>query len=210
MARPRNSVLNLLVSQLLRREEDEILIFFNAVANNQKGKVLRFLNAGFHPNTRIRKNHGEGKKLDSGMALIAGMTAMHCAAINGHDSMIEILRRRGGDLEIADKLDFTPLLYAVQNQQDLTAAVLWRLGASVHARTSTGKNILHLAVEQNREEKSAFHFLEIILTWLTHALIDINAMDQDKNTALLLAAFYNRTSTVRWLLKEERKIMRIK
>lgn len=57
------------------------------------------------------------------------LTALHLAAIGGHADVIELLASKGVDLNAADRVGNTPMLWGLYEQQIETALLLHRLGA---------------------------------------------------------------------------------
>jgi ankyrin repeat protein len=68
----------------------------------------------------------------------SGVTALHLAARNGHDKIIEILLAKGADLSSSDKAGLSALHYAAAAGHVDCCALLLRGGANVWARTSDG------------------------------------------------------------------------
>ncbi|WP_080794501.1 ankyrin repeat domain-containing protein [Corynebacterium pacaense] len=77
---------------------------------------------------------------DSAITDPTGLTALHYAAIEGDDGIIEILIDAGANLDAPDDRDRTPLWYACAHNLPDSAAVeiLLRAGADCHRRDSSG------------------------------------------------------------------------
>lgn len=76
-------------------------------------------------------------------------TALHFAAHEGYDELVQTLCVDHAKLEARNNMGWTPLHAAVYQNRGQAAAVLLRRGADIRARNSLGNSPLHLAVFQN-------------------------------------------------------------
>jgi len=67
-----------------------------------------------------------------------GLNHMLYAALNGHVSCVEVLRRFGAQLDVPDTTGFTPIMAAVQNGHIETVFKLIELGADVNRADRKG------------------------------------------------------------------------
>jgi ankyrin repeat protein len=80
-----------------------------------------------------------------------GQTALQQAAEFGYASVVELLIRRGADVNLAFKDGRTPLYWAVKNGHKEIIETLIRSGANVNAESS-GRSALRAAREERRSE----------------------------------------------------------
>ncbi len=110
--------------------------------------------------------------------------------------IIELLKKKGLDIEQKDVNGNTPLLaYAAGRDVEIVRAFI-RNGADFKARNAEGKNAIMLLVEydDNRED------VKSLIKQLNAQGIDINQVDNAGNTALHLACQKNNISGVKFLL----------
>jgi len=66
-------------------------------------------------------------------------TSLHCAAMNGHIEVVQVLCAAGADLNARDSLEITPLFHAARNGHAIPyveiAQVLLAAGADVNAKS---------------------------------------------------------------------------
>lgn len=79
-------------------------------------------------------------------------SALHQAAEKGNLDEIEQLLGEGADIEIRDKLLFTPLHRAAENGNYMAARLLLDKGAQVKARNKYGVTPLHLAAQKGHAD----------------------------------------------------------
>jgi len=123
----------------------------NAAAGGLVAQVRMLLDAGVDPNTLYPSG---------------GQTSLHLAAFNGHLAVVELLIKRGADVNRVDENGKTPLDYAVMTAAGESGAVLARRqaiadilraagghqGAGAPAKTAAGPAIdLHQAIQNNDE-----------------------------------------------------------
>lgn len=107
--------------------------------------------------------------------------ALHCAAFNGHEAIVQLLLDHKADLNLVDNQEFTPLQLAVSKQLESISKLLIANGADLQVTTTLDGTLLHLAAAINYS--SIFDIPEI-------SSIDIEARDLDGRTALNVAAAY--------------------
>ncbi|KAL4861148.1 ankyrin repeat-containing domain protein [Aspergillus spectabilis] len=117
------------------------------------------------------------------------------AARYGHQSIVQLLVEAGGDIEINDE-DGTPLIHATAAGHGNVVEYLLKRGAHVHCADKYGRTALHAAASKGDVKA-------------TEALIrhgakadDVNPRDEDRNTALLLAAMEGHEGVVQFLLNQ--------
>ncbi|KAK4798541.1 hypothetical protein SAY86_030867 [Trapa natans] len=81
-----------------------------------------------------------------------GLTGLHAASIKGHTEVVELLIRRGMDLECQDKEGHRPLHLAVEGGSVSTVQALIDLGADVNAATRSGATPLYTAKAMGYED----------------------------------------------------------
>ncbi|KAK2505912.1 hypothetical protein MC885_021918, partial [Smutsia gigantea] len=72
-------------------------------------------------------------------------TALHLACANGHAEVVTVLVERKCALNLCDNLERTPLIKAVQCQQEDCARILLDCGADPNVSDSYGNTALHYA-----------------------------------------------------------------
>ncbi|ETS73751.1 hypothetical protein PFICI_14697 [Pestalotiopsis fici W106-1] len=154
-----------------------------------------------------------------------GWTAMHCAAHNGHLSVLKRLLEDDFEVATKDNNGKTPLFLAAENGKHLAVRLLSNHGAAVDETDSFGRTALHMAARgghkstirvllQNGAEMEArdrdnnqtpLHFAAdynqyeaAYLLWINGA--DLNARTAEGDTPLLIAARNNATSVLSLLV----------
>ena len=117
--------------------------------------------------------------------------ALHCAAFNGHEEIVQILLDNKADLNLADKQGFYPLQLAVSKEQRTICKTLIEHGADVLVKTDKEGTLLHLA--------AAIDF-NYILKIEGIKKIDLEAKDAFGQTALNVAASSGSYSMISDLL----------
>eukprot|EP00002_Diphylleia_rotans_P008807 TRINITY_DN187_c0_g1_i3.p1 TRINITY_DN187_c0_g1~~TRINITY_DN187_c0_g1_i3.p1 ORF type:complete len:1093 (-),score=171.74 TRINITY_DN187_c0_g1_i3:796-4074(-) len=95
--------------------------------------------------------HG-GSRLVSNRKNSLGETPLHICAMQGRVDLIEILLKYDADLDIRDRVDCTPLVYAVSSGQDAAVRGLVCHGADVEIPDANGNTPLQIAVYQRNLE----------------------------------------------------------
>ncbi|KAI1321959.1 ankyrin repeat-containing domain protein [Xylariaceae sp. FL0255] len=105
------------------------------------------------------------------------LTPLHLAAQNGLRDTVALLLQNGANINIStERLRWTPLLFTLNNRQNLTAKFLIDQGAAL--TTEWGTNALHI---------SAILDLPDIVEYLVEKGIDPNSGDGSKDTPLIYA-----------------------
>ena len=75
-----------------------------------------------------------------------GITALHVAARNGHDSVVSVLIEHGAEIDARANSGDTPLHHAAYGGSAPALYTLLEAGADPHARGSRGNTLMHFAV----------------------------------------------------------------
>lgn len=118
--------------------------------------------------------------------------ALHCAAFNGHEAIVQLLLDHKADPNLVDEQEFTPLQLAVSKQQGSISKLLIAHGADLQVTTTLDGTLLHLAAAIDYSD--IFDIPEI-------SGIDIEARDLDGKTALNVAAAYGSYNMIKALKK---------
>ncbi len=123
-----------------------------------------------------------------------GLTALHWAAVNGSQEIVDVLLYAGASLEPRTRVGgYTPLHLAARSGKATIVRSLLERGAEVDQWTSTGVTALHFAAQANDAEA--------IRALVAHGA-DINALDGfQSRTPLVFAASDNATAAVQTLLE---------
>ena len=105
-------------------------------------------------------------------------------------SVVEVLLRRGVDVEQKDNKGYTPLASASHSGHTEIVRLLWNNQASPNTINDAGNRPLHHAASQEHEETMQF---------LIENGADIDAINSKKATALLVAAQRGKLASVRLL-----------
>lgn len=128
-----------------------------------------------HPNDKIHRRLG---------------ILLHCAAIRGDTGKVRSELKKGADINIKDKYDFTPLHVAARVGQKGVAALLIGKGADLNARDEDGATPLHWATWSGRKE---------ITILLLAKGANVNAKKKDGQTPLHKA----KDETIRLLVEND-------
>ena len=109
--------------------------------NNQVACIRLLLAAG--ANVNAVAGHGAGE--------VISLTPLMYAVGGGHSTLVATLLEAGADAHSRDRLDWTPLHFAVYSDQNSEecARLLINAGAAVDARDNEGRTPLDLAVQLN-------------------------------------------------------------
>lgn len=100
-------------------------------------------------------------------------TIMHHAAINDDPEIVRALLEIGISPEILDEDGNTPIMVATISPESFK--ILLEYGASIHKRNNRGETGLHIAAYEGDVD---------LVKYLLNAGLDVNAIDNDGNTAM--------------------------
>ena len=121
-----------------------------------------------------------------------GCTALHMAAVDGHDELVSTLLRKGAYKDVLDNTGTTPLLLATAAGHLSAVETLLAEGANINLRSrEDGFSALHLAAWQGHRG---------IVSALLRSGADTDVVDRNGDTALMLAAGNGHVSVVEVLL----------
>ena len=123
---------------------------------------------------------------------LAGNTALHEAAYNGHSKVIELLLSHGANRESTDLYGSTALHVAAMNGHKQALELLLSSGASVAATDHLERTPLHLAAEKGHTA--------CVETLLAHKA-DIEAKAKENLTPLHVAAEAGQLEVIKCLVK---------
>ncbi|KAM6421410.1 uncharacterized protein O9250_004122 [Rhynochetos jubatus] len=123
----------------------------------------------------------------------AEWTALHLACANGVVDVVTSLVENKQELNLLDGANRSPLMKAVQCQQEECVAVLLQRGADVNLADADGNTALHLAVLSPNTS--------VAVLLLEHNA-SIDAQNKEGFTPLMLAVSLHRVEMVEFLLKE--------
>jgi ankyrin repeat protein len=124
-------------------------------------------------------------------------TPLHFAADQGHHECLELLIRKGGDVNAKDEDDCIPLHFAAVFGKVDCLEVLLANGADVNARTCKQDTPLHIITLSSKQRKAE---QERCTEMLISAGADINAKDENDWTPLHFAASNSKAECLEVLL----------
>lgn len=83
---------------------------------------------------------------------VANRTALHYAAHNGHQTIVERLLQEGANIEAADTRDFTPLYHAVDNGHTHIISLLMQCGANANKEATSGGCTSPLSLASRKDD----------------------------------------------------------
>ena len=148
-----------------------------ACAKGSTNLINILLNAGANPNN----------------ANVSGLTCIHIAVFGGcSQEILETMINHGADVNVPNMGGRTPLMLACKKENIRTINVLLNAGANPHISDDSGDTCLHYAVNGVRSEEA----LDIIIS---HG-VDVNAVNKNIQTALMIACDKRRTDLINILL----------
>ncbi len=117
--------------------------------------------------------------------------ALHCAAFNGHGTVVELLLSKGAKADANDVQGYYPIHLACSRGHVAIAKQLINAGANVDALTSQKGTALHVAAASN---------YAAVIPVLLEAGANIEAQDVNGLTPLAAAASLGNTEVVRLLI----------
>ncbi|MDR2401218.1 MAG: ankyrin repeat domain-containing protein [Deferribacteraceae bacterium] len=131
---PRN--MTEIINEHLKRLENESLMLFAAVAENNIARVKLLLR--------------EGAKADS-VDRQTGNTPLFTATANNFEEILSLLASNGGSVNHRNRLGNTPLMVSVATGDDNLIETLLSLGSDPNIRNNNGETALLWAAKLNRE-----------------------------------------------------------
>ena len=130
-----------------------------------------------------------------------GMSALHLAAVFGHPEVINLLVRKGANMEILDELLYTPLQLATLHCKIKAVDALIELGSNIFFKSQARGTVLH---EAAAGRSSGYSMVKHLLTKHPRLQEDsiINALDRVGRTALHKAAYFGDYEAVEILLEK--------
>ena len=122
---------------------------------------------------------------------VYGGTPLHYAAINGHFEITRLLIQNGADVNVKKNDGNTPLHYAAWNGHVNILHLLVENGANLEVQDNDGWRALHIAAR--------FGDLPFIQELISRYHVDINARDNNGETALWWARFRNHSTVITFL-----------
>lgn len=129
---------------------------------------------------------------------------LHSAIRTGRYEKVIQLIENGADVNYKDSFSNDALYYAVAHcKVDITGYLL-KHGANINSVYSEGKNILHITVEAECEDKGFFNIVKLLVS----NGVDLNRKDDFGNTPLWYACIYYviNNETIRYLLNNKADI----
>jgi len=115
------------------------------------------------------------------------------SAYHGRLAEVEVLVKKGANVNLQDQKKRTPLIFAASNGHTPVVEYLVRAGADVNAKDSDGQTALLYASKRSFNETAAF---------LLENGADVNVQSKKARvTALILAAVWNNAELVQMLLE---------
>lgn len=121
-----------------------------------------------------------------------GMSVMHIAADNGDTAMVQYLMTKGMSVNIRNKEDETPFMYAVAGDHKDTVSALAKAGAKINVQSRDGMTPLML---------SLLHKNLAIASWLLKNKADLYPSDSRGWAALRYAAVAGNTAIIEQMLR---------
>ena len=124
----------------------------------------------------------------------SGLTALHCAAVRGHNSTVDLLSELGADASLVGAQGRTALqLAALEGHNSTLRSLVYKLGSDVGAVSEIGNAAVHYAALNGRDST-----LSLLVSELG---AQVDASDEVGATAFHIAAKQGRISTIRVLSK---------
>ncbi|MHC4662573.1 MAG: ankyrin repeat domain-containing protein [Planctomycetota bacterium] len=131
-----------------------------ACENGDEAMAALLIKNGINPNTRLRAS---------------GDTMLHVAARNGHIKVMELLLKKGADVDAINLMSATPLQLAIGANQKETVKFLTENAADIRTVDRAGKTPLIWAAERGHVD-----FVKILID----RSVKLNVVDKNGMTAL--------------------------
>ena len=156
---------------------DEVIA---AVERGDEEAVLAWLEVGGRVNATYEK--GE----------MSGLTLLLCAAVHGHERVVELLLQHGAEINLQSSDGATALMLAAGQGHERVVDLLIRRGVELNLQNSDGGTTLMAAASQGHER---------VVELLIRRGAELNLQNSKGGTALMYAASLNHTAVVRRLLR---------
>ncbi len=138
-----------------------------------------------------KKRHTKEGELES--VNNRGQTSLFVAVSNADVVDIEYLLKQGSNVNHADNEGKTPLMFAIKHETANIVQMLLANGADVNAADNVGEHVIHYAALSTPE------ILRLVLIYSPN----LNAVDKDANTPLILAVHENKNDIAEKLISNE-------
>ena len=118
-------------------------------------------------------------------------TALLVASCYGLDPVVKLQVEQGADLELANDVQLTPLMIAVERKNGRVAKLLVEAGANLDSRDVRNRTPLAMAAQTGQPRMAKL---------LLEAGADLESRDDWGRTPLAVASLYNHSRTVKFLL----------
>lgn len=122
--------------------------------------------------------------------------SLHQAVVNGDIDQVNLLISKGADVNVRNRMNWTPLHTAIQNRRQAIVELLVTKGADINAKDNRGQTPLHVAVNLGQKE---------VVELLIAKGADVNVMGSRGDNALSLAKKRQNTEIIDLLLKHGAK-----
>ena len=112
------------------------------------------------------------------------LTVMHYAAqsYSGYISILMLVRKHAVSVNVRDKIQATPLHFAILKKEDWNVELLIKFGADVDAQDYLGHTPLHIAVMRTSQDPDGFRDYKRIIKELLFAGADKNLKSKAEKT----------------------------
>lgn len=155
--------------------QDFIIAVINAAGDGKVDEVKALLKKGTDINAKE-----------------AIINALMAAAENGQIEMVKFLLEHGADINAKNEFEQTAFIYAVGKGHMKIIQFLIEKGVDINTRGHGGWSALMIAIGNDHSE--------IIKLLINNPATDINAVDNNGETALMHASYYGQRETVEQLL----------
>ncbi|XP_043464292.1 histone-lysine N-methyltransferase EHMT2 isoform X2 [Leptopilina heterotoma] len=172
------------VSSSDRPERYTIMSLYTSVKNGDLEKLVNVLTCGYNANHTFRD--------------YASRTSVHLAAEKGHLSCLHVLIQAGGQVDVMDKNQLTPLMLAASKGRAEVVRYLIRIGADTTLKGIDGMTALHIAAKSGH-----LYVCRIILSECKVPRTLIDCVDDGGWTSLIWACEFRHTAVARFLIEQK-------